>query len=236
MIILIKIIAWIFLILSLMALFGVFLENKKERKAINKSVTKFGFIIMAISAYFAFVYHIPINNDTTSKPISIQTDNTPTPAQSINKDDGKAINKYNTETGEWTKENANTPTPAPIQTPKYIIGSTKDDVKKILSDYSINSNYTNNVDTNALKFENSNLMIVVDFNSKGIAEGICFISINSNEMDGLTGEGSYVSKHYDNLIKLASDNKSIKIENDMKYDKTKLQKKPFELYIGNLHE
>ena len=115
-----------------------------------------------------------------------------------------------------------------VQKKTEIIGSTKEEVISMLDEYTIDSKYTENVDKNALKFQDENLLIVVDFNSSGIAEGVYFLS-NNKDMDFVTGEGSYVSKNYDELLKLATSNKNLKIVNDV-FEYT------VEFGVGDLHD
>lgn len=106
-----------------------------------------------------------------------------------------------------------------------ILGSTRDKIVKIFSDYEIDNEYVKNVDVNAIKFTNENQQVVVDFDSNGIAEGVSFESSNT------TGDGknSYVNKHYDELLKLATGGKEVKVEKNV------TSKYPISIYIGNVH-
>lgn len=112
-----------------------------------------------------------------------------------------------------------------IEEPKIILGSTRDEARKMFTDYKIDNEYVKNVDANAVKFVNENLLVVIDFDTNGKAEGVSFLS---NDTNG-DGKESYVNKHYDELIKLATGGKSVKVE------KNATTKYPIEIYIGNVH-
>lgn len=118
-----------------------------------------------------------------------------------------------------------------IETPEHILGSTRDEIVQLFSkDYTRNEKYEQNVDSDAIKFENENMIIVVCFDNNGKAEGVSFLSNNFNEMNIETGENAYTAKNYDDLVNLATDNKDIAIE----YNKPNT-KYPIEIYIGNTH-
>lgn len=136
-------------------------------------------------------------------------------------------------------EPTTTPTPAstPITEPipienDYIIGSNKSIVRKILSAYKETPSIMGD---NALDFENKDLLITVYFDKNDIADGVLFMQNSFDGVDDLTGIGSYVSKHYDELVKMATNNPNIKIESDYtKFNSKGVKKAPMELYIGNI--
>lgn len=103
--------------------------------------------------------------------------------------------------------------------------------------HTIDEKYTKNVDPNSIKFENKNLMIGVDFDKNGNAEGVYLESLNLQDMDFVTQKGSYVSLHYNELVRLATGGKNIKVESDnIKYNQSGTKKYPGALLIGTLHE
>lgn len=134
-----------------------------------------------------------------------------------------------------------TPTPAPTSTPitepipienDYIIGSNKNTVRKILSAYKETPSIMGD---NALDFENKDLLITVYFDKNDIADGVFFMQNSFDGVDDLTGIGSYVSKHYDELVKMATNDPNVKIESDYtKFNSQGVKKAPMELYIGNI--
>lgn len=97
----------------------------------------------------------------------------------------------------------------------------------IFSSWERNTNYEQNVDSNAIKFENNNLISVVNFNSNDIAEGVSFLS---QDVSDETGETSYVNINYDKLIKWATGNKTETIENN------RTSEYPIDVFIGNQHD
>lgn len=110
--------------------------------------------------------------------------------------------------------------------PKVILGSTRDEVNKMFNNYKVDKEYEKRVDANAVKFVNENQIVVVAFDANGKAEGVSFLSSDTSE----DGKNSYVNKHYDELLKLATGGKKVKVEKDA------VSKYPVELYIGNLHD
>lgn len=111
-----------------------------------------------------------------------------------------------------------------------IIGSDAATVRKLLNSYTEKSSV---MGENAIDFDNDNLLITVFF-TNGKADGVIFLSNNLNTMNTITGEGSYVSQHYDELVKMATNDTGIKIESDlMKYNSKGNKKVASELYIGN---
>jgi len=164
------------------------------------------------------------------------TNNKPTAQeQSENSDSNNKLTATPVATPTLTPIPEATPSITPKQDTKKgteLIGSTKDEVRKLLNNY---KETKSNMGSNALDFENNNLLITVFFNSSGNADGVMFLSNNINTMDDLTGDGSYVSKHYNELVKLATTNSSILIETDLtKYNSKGVKKTPMELYIGNV--
>lgn len=112
----------------------------------------------------------------------------------------------------------------------YIIGSNKDTVRKIFTGYKEKSSIFGE---NAIDFDSENLLVTVFFNNDK-AEGVIFLSNNLNDMNTLTGEGSYVSQHYDELLKMATSDTNIKVESDLtKFNSQGNKKVASELYIGN---
>lgn len=104
-----------------------------------------------------------------------------------------------------------------------ILGSTKDEVRQIFKDYK----YEKSADVNAFRFVNNDLLIIITFDKDGKAEGASFISSDTNG----DGSNSYVNKHYDELIKLTTGGKNVKVERDASGSKY-----PSEIYIGNVHD
>lgn len=125
-------------------------------------------------------------------------------------------------------------TPAPSAQPEkdVLIGTSKDNVRRLLSQYKETKSI---MSSNALDFEDNNLLITVYFNSDDIADGVLFMQNSFDGVDTLTGVGSYVSKHYDELVSLATDDPNIKIESDLTlYNSQGKKKEAMELYIGNI--
>lgn len=113
---------------------------------------------------------------------------------------------------------------------RYIIGSDKETVRNIFNGYTEKSSL---MGENAIDFDNNNLLVTVFFTNEK-ADGIIFLSNNLDSMDTITGEGSYVSKHYDELVKMATNDTNIKIESDLtKFNSQGKKKVASELYIGN---
>lgn len=109
---------------------------------------------------------------------------------------------------------------------KIILGSTRDEIIKLFSDYKIGKAYDQYSDAKALRLENKDQLVVVDFDSNGKAEGVSFLSSDTSG----DGKNSYVNKHYDELIKLATGGKDVKVDRDVS------SKYPIEIYIGNVHD
>lgn len=113
---------------------------------------------------------------------------------------------------------------------KYIIGSDKETVRGIFKDYKEKSSL---MGENAIDFDSEDLLVTVFFKD-GKADGVIFLSNNLDDMNTLTGEGSYVSEHYDELVKMATNDDTIKIETDLtKFNSQGNKKSVAELYIGN---
>lgn len=111
-----------------------------------------------------------------------------------------------------------------------IIGADKATIQTMFSKWQYKDTYTKNVDPAALKYIGQGVMAIVYFNDAGKAEGVSFLSNPPNMGDPVTGAGSYVHQHYDQLIQWANGNqKNAAIPNvSTQY--------PVELYIGNCHE
>lgn len=125
----------------------------------------------------------------------------------------------------------NTTAPA-TETNSVIIGSDKDSVRKIFDGYKETKSIMSD---NALDFENNDLLITVYFNSDDIADGVLFMQNSFDGVDTLTGEGSYTSKHYDELVAMATNDPNVKVETDLtKYNSQGVKKYPMEIYIGNI--
>ena len=119
-------------------------------------------------------------------------------------------------------------------TNNVIIGSDKDTVRKLFDGYKETKSIMSD---NALDFENNELLITVYFNGEDKADGVLFMQNSFNGVDTLTGEGSYISKHYDELVAMATNDPNVKIETDLtKYNSQGVKKYPMEIYIGNIHE
>lgn len=113
-------------------------------------------------------------------------------------------------------------------TPKKIIGSTRNQILKLFQNYRIDKRYEEVVNSNAIKFENDDCIVVVNFDKNKKAKGVSFLSSMNYKSDD--GKDSYVNKNYDKLIKLACGNEKVKIERDYS------AKYPIEIYIGNMHD
>lgn len=113
--------------------------------------------------------------------------------------------------------------------PKQILGSTKDQVKELLKAYKINTAYQNNVDPNAIKFEDKNYIIVVEFDSNSLAEGVSYLSFDG----AYSGKGSYVDLNYDKIISFATGGGNYPIANNVNPDVG--FEYPSEIYIGTMH-
>ena len=125
----------------------------------------------------------------------------------------------------------NTTAPA-TETNSVIIGADKDNVRKIFDGYKETKSIMSN---NALDFENNDLLVTVYFNSNDIADGVLFMQNSLDGVDTLTGEGSYISKHYDELVAMATNDPNVKVETDLtKYNSQGVKKYPMEIYIGNI--
>lgn len=72
------------------------------------------------------------------------------------------------------------------------------------------------------------MIVVVDFDNNGIAEGVSFLSNDIGDV--ITGENSYTHKNYDYLINLATGGESAEIKHNLSTEY------PVEIYIGNIHE
>lgn len=112
--------------------------------------------------------------------------------------------------------------------PKVILGSTRDEIGKMFSDYEIDKEYEKNVDANAIKYVNNDLSVIVFFDKNEKAEGVAYLA-NASGI-GQDGKNSYVNLHYNELLKLATGGQNVKVERDA------ASKYPVELYIGNNHD
>lgn len=121
---------------------------------------------------------------------------------------------------------------------KCIIGAKKDTVNKLLGHFDRTENYyipTNEYSAYTTKYTNDNLMICVDYTKDYIAKGVYIEAFDVS--DPLTGEGSYVYEHYDEIINLVTGGQDIKIEKDTEYaNLTGIKKYPMALCIGELYE
>jgi len=111
---------------------------------------------------------------------------------------------------------------------KAILGSTKAEVIEMFKGWKRSYTYESKIDPNAIKFENKDLIAVIDFGKEKRAEGVSFLSISG--LDDRTGKKSYVNKNYEKLLHWATDGKGTKI------DCNKSTQYPVEVYIGNIHE
>lgn len=118
--------------------------------------------------------------------------------------------------------------------PKYIIGATREQIRTMFSGWEYVPRYEQNVDPHAMKFQNNDLIVVVDFDSNMIAEGVSFLSngkdFSYGELgDAVTGKGSYVDIHYNELVQWATGGENFKVDKDV-------TQYPVEIYIGNYHK
>lgn len=108
---------------------------------------------------------------------------------------------------------------------KPILGSTRDEILERFKAWKRSLRYETQVQRNALKFENPDLIVVVLFDNREMAEGVAFLS---QDVSDPTGKTSYVNKNYEMLIKLATGGGKMKVENN------KGTAYPNEIYIGNV--
>ena len=129
---------------------------------------------------------------------------------------------------EKEKEAKNAKDDRKIHVQKAILGSTKAEVIEMFKGWKRSYTYESKIDPNAIKFENKDLIAVIDFDKEKRAEGVSFLSISG--LDDRTGKKSYVNKNYEKLLHWATDGKGTKI------DCNKSTQYPVEVYIGNIHE
>ena len=115
-----------------------------------------------------------------------------------------------------------------IHGPKTILGSTRTEVIQMFKGWKRSYTYEDNIDSNAIKFQNSDLIVVIDFDKDKRAEGVSFLSMSG--LDDLTGKRSYVNENYEKLLDLATGGERTKIQHN------KSTPYPVEVYIGNIHE
>lgn len=141
---------------------------------------------------------------------------------------GQEVTNVQPKESEITKETEEKK-PVP-QEEFYIIGSDKETVRNIFKDYKEKSSP---MGEGAIDFDSKDLLVTVFFNNEK-ADGVIFLSNNLDDMNTITGEGSYVSEHYDELLKMATNDDTIKIETDLsKFNSQGNKKAVAELYIGN---
>ncbi len=142
----------------------------------------------------------------------------------------EALSETQTEK-EPIKQADNTNSVAPTNS-TCLIGADKDNVRRLLSKYKETKSF---MSENALDFEDHNLYITVYFNSEDIAEGVLFMQASLDGIDTITGAGSYVGSHYNELVKLATTDKSVKVETDViRYNSQGKKKVPMEIYVGKV--
>lgn len=73
-------------------------------------------------------------------------------------------------------------------------------------------------------------MAIVYFNGAGKAEGVSFLSNPPNMGDAVTGAGSYVHKHYDQLVQWANGNQKNAAKPNVS------TQYPVEIHVGECHE
>lgn len=129
---------------------------------------------------------------------------------------------------EKDKEAKNAKDDRKIHVQKAILGSTKAEVIEMFKGWKRSYTYESKIDPNAIKFENKDLIVVIDFDKEKRAEGVSFLSISG--LDDWTGKKSYVNKNYEKLLYWATGGKRTKI------DHNKSTQYPVEVYIGNIHE
>lgn len=140
---------------------------------------------------------------------------------------GQEVTNVKPKESETIKE-----TEEPEQVPQevYIIGSDKKTVRSIFKDYKEKSSL---MGENAIDFDSKDLLVTVFFKGEK-ADGVILLSNNLDDMNTVTGEGSYVSEHYDELVKMATNDTNIEIESDLtKFNSQGKKKVASELYIGN---
>ena len=141
---------------------------------------------------------------------------------------GQEVTNVQPKESETTKETEEAE-PVP-QEELYIIGSNQETVRGIFKDYKEKSSLMGD---NAIDFDSKDLLVTVFFKGDK-ADGVIFLSNNLDDMNTTTGEGSYVSQHYDELVKMATNDDTIKIETDLtKFNSQGNKKAVAELYIGN---
>lgn len=130
--------------------------------------------------------------------------------------------------GVQNKEDGSDQAYQEIRAQKTILGSTKAEVIEMFKGWNRSYTYESKIDPNAIKFENKDLIAVIDFDKEKRAEGVAFLSISG--LDDWTGKKSYVNKNYEKLLYWATSGKRTKI------DRNKSTQYPVEVYIGNIHE
>lgn len=134
--------------------------------------------------------------------------------------------------GQFTMDDYAAMTQTQQETSNVIIGSDKEAVRKLLGDYKETKSIMSD---NALDFENNDLLITVYFNSDDVADGVLFMQNSLDGVDTLTGEGAYTSKHYDELVAMATNDPNVKVETDLtKHNSQGVKKYPMEIYVGNI--
>lgn len=112
---------------------------------------------------------------------------------------------------------------------RTIIGARREAVITQFSshEWTRNYRYESNVDAEAVKFESEDLIIVVDFDERGVAEGVSFLTQGpSLRVDDPSG--CYVATHLEDLLSWARGIHEVSYEVDA-------QPHPCELYVGRTH-
>ena len=184
----------------------------------NKMVLKYCFICLVLFGFVLIangeVYH------WTDKNGVIHISEKPPPHEYLN----GATKSWEVQ----NKEDGSDQAYQEIHVQKAILGSTKAEVIEMFKGWKRSYTYESKIDPNAIKFENKDLIAVIDFDKGKKAEGVAFLSISG--LDDGTGKKSYVNKNYEKLLYWATGGKGTKI------DRNKSTQYPVEVYIGNIHE
>lgn len=202
---------------------GKYIETKKVSTKPSTSNDSDEFFTFETSKHFEEEIYIYEGN----KPVRVEFAN----IKEYSKQDFINLTTKDTKNTISSPQQATQTTDTPKKEASFIIGSDKEAVRSLLSNYEEKTS----IEKNALWFENKDVLVTVYFNAENIADGVVFMQ---NDLDGVnttTGEGSYISRHYDELVKLATNDSNVKIESDLtKYNKSGLKKYAMNLYIGNI--
>jgi len=107
------------------------------------------------------------------------------------------------------------------EAPTSIIGSTRGQVASMFSggEWTRDRGYETNVDAQAVKFVSNEVLVVIAFDQRGVAEGVAFLSRDSYE-------NCYVGRRLDWLLEWACGTRAMRYESDPS---------GCEVYIGDVH-